>query len=333
MAYIKIDTQNLKHNINFLLNKSNSKLAAVLKDNAYGHGLVEVAQIASKVGVKEAVVANYDEAIKIKNYFKHILILGGEITKDFSNISFAINDFKSLKSTPKGVKIELKVDTGMHRNGIAFEELRDALEIIKKQELNLIGVMSHFRSADELSSEYFWQKKRFEEVKKEVIKFGFKGVRFHSHNSAALLRCKSFDEDIARVGIALYGYSCLPNIFGDFGLKPVLSLWAKRVSTKFLKAGNRVGYGGDFVVLKDGYYSTYDLGYGDGWPRGDSKRAYVLPTKERIIGRVSMDFVTINSTKDELCIMDNAKVASSYFDTISYEMTTKLSPYLKRILI
>jgi alanine racemase len=121
-------------------------------------------------------------------------------------------------------------------------------------------------------------------------------------------------------------------VFGDFGLKPVLSLWAERVSTKFLKAGSRVGYGGDFIVPRDGYYSTYDLGYGDGWPRGDSKRAYLLPSGERVIGRVSMDFVTINSTKDRLCIMDNAKRASSYFDTISYEMTTKLSPYLKRIV-
>jgi len=78
--------------------------------------------------------------------------------------------------------------------------------------------MSHYRSSDELSSEYFWQKKRFDKVKKSVLQRGFKNVRFHSHNSAGLLRCERFDEDIARVGIAIYGYSCLPDIFGDFGL-------------------------------------------------------------------------------------------------------------------
>jgi alanine racemase len=334
MAYIKIDKKSLTKNLKLLSRKSGSKekLAVVLKDNAYGHGAIEIAQIASEFGIKEAVVANYNEALKIKEFFKSILVLGGNVVSD-SRFSFAINDFESLKKVSKKTKIELKVDTGMHRNGISFFMLKDALEIIKNRGLNLVGVMSHYRSSDELSSEYFWQKRRFKEVKSIVKNFGFQGVRFHSHNSAGLLRCNSFDEDIARVGIGIYGYSHLPESFGEFNLEPVLSLWAKRVSTKWLKAGQRVGYGGDFIIQEDGFYSTYDLGYGDGWQRGDSKRAYTLPDGQKIIGRVSMDFITLKGAADEVCIMNNAKEASKQFDTISYEITTRLSPSMKRIVV
>ncbi len=334
MAYIKLDKSNLILNLNILARKAGSKekIAVVLKDNAYGHGILEIAKIASEFGIKEAVVASFSEALKIKSYFKNILILGGEVVKD-SKFSFAINDFESIKRLPKNLKLELKVDTGMHRNGISFDQLKDALKLIKQKELNLIGIMTHYRCADELSSEYFWQKKRFEEVKKIAFEMGFFNLRFHSHNSAALLRSSKFNEDIARVGIAIYGYNPLPKCFGDFNLKPVLSLWAKRVSSKILKVGERVGYGGDFIVKQEGIYSTYDLGYGDGWPRGDSKKAYILPDGKKIVGRVSMDFITLKTDEEEVCIMDNAEVASKQFDTISYEMTTQLSPSIKRIVV
>jgi len=333
MAVIKISKENLFYNLNQLALKSGSKekLCAVLKDNAYGHGIELLAKLLSEYGLKQAMVMNSSEAKKISKYFKNILILNDTPT-DSANFSYAIGDLQTLKAYRGDAKIELKVDTGMHRNGIELNKLQEALDIIKQNGINLFGVFTHYRSADELGSEFAWQKANFEEVKKVVLKNGFK-PRFHSHNSAALLRSSSFSEDIARVGIAMYGYNELPKCFNSIELKPVLSLWAKRTSTRTLKKGQRVGYGGDFIAPKNMIISTYDVGYGDGLFRGDSKRALITAEGLPILGRVSMDFISLESTKDELCIFNNAKEVAKHFNTISYEITTALKSEIKREII
>jgi len=334
MAYITINKQNFYHNLNQIALKTGSvdKIAIVLKDNAYGHGLKLMAKLASEFGIKHAVVRKTVEAELIRSLFETVLVLGDTIIKD-EVYSFAINTLEDIKQAQKGAKVELKVDTGMHRNGIAFDELDEALTLIKEQKLDLLGVMTHYRSADELSSELFWQQKQFETVKHKVKEAGFSDVRFHSHNSAAILRTKSFDEDLVRVGIGAYGYNELPSPFDKVELKPVMGLHAKKVSSRVLKASERIGYGGDFTVPKKMLVSTYDLGYGDGWCRGDSTQPYVTSEGLPILGRVSMDFVILASDKDEVCIMDDAQVAAKQFGTISYEMTTALSSDIKKIII
>ncbi len=334
MAYIKINKKNFFHNLNQFALKTGSvdKIAIVLKDNAYGHGLVLMAKLASEYGIKQAVVITTTEAEQIRDYFEHILVLNGKPFED-DKLSFTIADMRTLKSIDCKAEIELKVDTGMHRNGISMDELGEALETIETKELNLVGVMTHFRSADVLSSELFWQQKSFAKVKSIVLDAGYANVRFHSHNSAGVLRSTLFDEDIARVGIGSYGYNELPEVYDDIVLKPVISLWAKRASTRVLKKGDRVGYGGDFVAPREMVVSTYDLGYGDGWIRGNSKNPYITAENLPILGRVSMDFLSLETDVDEVCIMDDAKMAAKYFDTISYEMTTMLSVSLDRIVV
>jgi len=326
MAFIKINKQNFYHNLNQIALKTGSvdKIAIVLKDNAYGHGLELMAKLASEFGIKHAVVRKILEAELIRSLFETVLVLSDTIIKD-EVYSFAINTLEDIKQAQKGAKVELKVDTVMHRNGIALDEIDEALSLIKEQKLNLVGVMTHFRSADELSSELFWQQKRFEAVKERVKNAGFIDVRFHSYNSAAILRTKSFDEDLVRVGIGAYGYNELPSSFDKVELKPVMGLHAKKVSSRVLKASERIGYGGDFTAPKEMLVSTYDLGYGDGWCRGDSTQPYVTSEGLPILGRVSMDFVILASDKDEVCIMDDAQVAAKQFGTISYEVTTALS--------
>ena len=158
-------------------------------------------------------------------------------------------------------------------------------------------------------------------------------MRFHSHNSAAILRSKHFDEDIARAGIAIYGYNELPGAYDMVQLKPVLSLWAHRASTRVLEKGQRVGYGGDFTAAEQMTVSTYDLGYGDGWSRGESKNPYVTAEGLPILGRVSMDFISLATDKEEMCIMNDAHEAARHFGTISYEMTTMLSPSIRRVVV
>lgn len=334
MATIEINKENFYHNLNQIALKTGSidKIAMVFKDNAYGHGLKLMAKLASDFGIKHAVVRKLTEAKEIKSLFKSILVLSDKIVKD--NIcSFAINSLEDIKQTQKGAKVELKVDTGMHRNGVAIDELEEALDAIKAKELDLVGVMTHFRSADKLGSELFWQHKQFEIVKSRVKDLGFKNIRFHSHNSAAILRAKNFDEDLVRVGIGAYGYNELSTPFDKVELKPVLSLYAKKISTRVLKEGERIGYAGDFIASKDMRVSTYDLGYGDGWCRGDSSNAFITAEGLAFLGRVSMDFISLECTKEKICLMNDAKEAAKQLGTISYEIVTALNKDIERKII
>jgi len=334
MAFIHINKQNFYHNLNQIALKTGSieKIAIVLKDNAYGHGLDIMAKLASEFGVKHAVVRTRKEAESIVTLFESILVLGDTITKE-RTISFAINNMEAIAKAQKGAKVELKVDTGMHRNGIALDEVEEALERIRERGLDLVGVMTHYRSADLLSSEFFWQKKHFDSVKERVKEAGFKNVRTHSYNSAAILRTQNFNEDLARVGIGAYGYNELPEVFDGIVFKPVMKLYANKVTSRVLSQGERIGYGGDFRASKQMRVSTYDLGYGDGWFRANSKTPYMTPEGLVILGRVSMDFISLESDQEVVCVMDDAQDAAKHFDTISYEVITALSKEIERRVI
>jgi alanine racemase len=290
-----------------------------------------MAQLASEFGLTRAVLRSLDEADVIREYFSSILVLSGEACRD-EVCRFAINDLADIDRAQSGASVELKVDTGMHRNGISMDELQQALVLIRERALRLTGVMTHFRAADEMGSVLFWQQKRFEVVKQRVRDAGFEDVRFHSHNSAAILRSGHFDEDMVRVGIAAYGYSELPEAFGAYDLKPVMKLTASRLSTRQLQEGERVGYGGDFTAPRKMTVSTYDIGYGDGWCRGNSHTPYITAEGLVLLGRVSMDMVSLESEKEEIVIFDDAQKAAGQFGTISYEVMTALSPAIERVV-
>ncbi len=333
MAFIKINRQNFFHNLNQFALKcgSKDKLAIVLKDNAYGHGLELIAQLSAEFGLTQAVVRHYKEALQIKPYFKGILILGDRACVD-THCSFALNSLDDILKAQKGSNVELKVDTGMHRNGIAINELEHALEQIEAKGLKLKGVLTHNRSADELSSELFWQNKQFEEVKRRVQAYGYTDIRFHSFNSASALRLPCEQEDLIRLGIGAYGYNELPKIYNHIKLKPVLSLWAKRVAKRQLKKGERVGYGGQFIAPNEMTVSTYDLGYGDGWMRSNSMNPFMTAEGLPILGRVSMDYIVLESEKEEVCIVNNALEAGKQVKTISYEIVTLLNPHIEKVI-
>ena len=334
MAFIKINKQNFFHNLTQFSLKTGSKdsIGIVLKDNAYGHGLELMAKLSYEFGLTKAVVRTYREAEVIKPYFKEILILG-DVARVDDICSFTLNSLDDIVKAEKGSTVELKVDTGMHRNGIDMSELEEALTLIQKRELNLKGVMTHNRSADELSSELFWQQKKFREVIGETMSHNLKNIRFHSFNSASALRLNCKNQEFIRLGIGAYGYSELPTIYNTLDLKPVLSIWAKKVSTRRFKKGQRVGYGGAYTAPKDMTISTYDLGYGDGWIRSTTREPFVTAEFLPILGRVSMDYISLESSKDEVCIVDNAKDSAKQIGTISYEVMTRLGRNIKRIII
>ena len=334
MATITLNRSNYYHNLSQFALKTGSKdkIAIVLKDNAYGHGILEMAKLSSEFGLRRAVVRKVSEAKLIDTLFEDIIILGGEVEPN-PKYSYAINSLEQLKALPRDAKIELKIDTGMHRNGITMGELDAALEIIKQQEINLSGIMSHYASADELGSEYFYQLQNFRAAKAKTLEVGFENVRFHIDNSAGAIRCSEFEFDLVRLGIGAYGYNHMDDSFDDFALKPVLNLYAKRVATRALEKGQRVGYGGEFIAPNDMLVSTYDVGYGDGWRRGNALNPFITADSGAILGRVSMDFISLEGDKEEVCVMEGAMSAARHFQTIAYEITCALHTDIPRKIV
>ena len=178
MAYITLNKNNFFNNLDIIANKTKDKdkIALVLKDNAYGHGLTLIAQMAKEYGITKAVVRSSDEARTIDEYFDYILVLADIPKVTSEKVRFTINDLKSIDNFPKGTKVELKVDTLMHRNGISIDELEDAIKKIKEQGLILESVFTHQRSADELTSEWFVQNEIFKLVKQKIKELGLKYI-------------------------------------------------------------------------------------------------------------------------------------------------------------
>ncbi|AXH09284.1 alanine racemase [Malaciobacter halophilus] len=340
MAKILLNKKNLFHNLNLILKqtKSKEKVAIVLKDNAYGHGLLEIAKLAKEFGIKKAVVRTCEEARKINNYFDYILILADTNLSTYSHtFHIAVNSLEQIKQLPKNTQVHLKVDSGMHRNGINKDKLKEAIHGLYKQNLKFTGLFTHYRCADELATDFYWQRSNFRQIKEEVKniceQLSIPLPKFHSANSSALFRINNFDEDFARVGIASYGYLETDNIFNNPDLKPVMSLWGQKIATREIKKGQRVGYGGGYIAKKDMTISTYDVGYGDGFFRLNEKHKYITPKGYEILGRVSMDNLSVNCNDENICIFNDARQLAKIHDTITYEITTKLNPTIKKEII
>lgn len=334
MGTIKLSRKALIHNLDIIAHQvgGKDKIAVVLKDNAYGHGAALIAKAASEYGVKQAVVRLEREAEEIVKYFDNVLILGQKPTQVHPHFSYAINSLEEIALYPSGARVELKIDTGMHRNGVASEQLEEAFEKMAQRGLVCIGVMSHFRAADTLSSEWFWQRQSFDGLKEKGLflasKYGWK-VRFHISNSAGTFRSHACSDDMVRVGIALYGCLEMDKSLSQPLLKSVLSLWGDKMATRVLKAGERVGYNGIYEAQSDEVLSTYDLGYANGLDRLASNR-YVTPEGIALRGRISMDSASFSSDAEQLMIFDNANDYARSVGTIGYEILACLDKDLKR---
>ena len=338
MAFITLDRKAFHHNLNMIAKQlqSRDKIALVLKDNAYGHGLGPIAQIASRYGIKRAVVRTVEEAEAVREKFEYVLVLADTPEILMPEFNFAVNAMEQIKQFPPGSRVELKIDTGMHRSGITPRLLHHAFEKIAKNGLKLEGVFTHYRSADEMGSDYFWQRHIFEGVKREAMmlakRYGIEGLRFHAANSAAAFRSKEGHEDMVRVGIAAYG--CLEMAPGlpQPDLLPVLSLWGEKLSQRRLNKGESIGYGGIFSAQRQLQVSNYDVGYADGLLRNASNR-YTAPGGEMLLGRISMDNSSFISEADRLLVFDDARAYAAAADTISYEVLVGLNPRLRRKII
>ncbi len=338
MAYITLDKQHFFNNLDIIAKqtKSRDKIALVLKDNAYGHGLCEMASLAKEYGLTKAVVQLESEAVQIKDFFEYILILADTPKSPSEKFYYTVNELQMIEKFPQSTQIELKVNTGMNRNGIEMDELEDALVMIKKCNLQLRAIFTHHGCADEENGFYEMQKKNFEhlKLKAEVLlrELEMPQVVFHSSNSAALFREQDCDGDMARVGIAAYGLLELPFVTEAKKLQAVLALYASKLSTRKVKRGSCIGYGASVTMQEDALVSNYDFGYGAGFLRGCSN-SYITPEGVNLVGRISMDNASFVSDLDELLIFNDASQLAKYVETISYEVLTSLKPHLKRKII
>jgi len=338
MATIQLSREAFFHNLDIIAQQTSSvdKIALVLKDNAYGHGLLEIAGLAREYGIGKAVVRTDAEAFEIREYFEYILVLADTPKQENPNAVYTANSLDDIKRFPKKTKVALKFDTGMHRNGICFKLMDEAIYQCREHDLELVDIFSHHRSADTLSSEWFWQKKNFEMAKKSALslceKYGYKRPRLHSSNSASLFRHNHFDEDLARVGIVAYGCLRMDKTLYQPDIKPVMSLWADRMSSQTLKMGQRLGYNATFEPTRLTQTSTYDVGYSDGLLRSASNQ-YITPKGYPLLGRVSMDNSSFGSIQDEICIFNDANSYAKAAGTISYEVLVGMRPHIKRVVV
>ena len=337
MAFCLISKSNYFHNLSLIEKKINKdKIAVVLKNNAYGHGLLEIGQLASEYGIKHAVVNTLKEANTIDSLFESILVLQ-DIPKDknSSNIIITINSIKSLEELSPGTKVEIKIDTGMNRNGIMTKDLDKALELIIKNELILHGAFTHFANSYIDDDSIFNQKQMFDELKDVILKddrFLNQKIRFHCCASSSLFRIDNNEYDLARIGIMSYGYISLPPSLESPSLKPVMSLWGEKITSKLVKEGDSIGYGSKYTADKDMLSSTYDIGYGDGFMRLDVTKKTSIEDGREILGIVSMNSFSTEGEDEKVCVFNDAEKFSDLHGTIVYEIISNINPNFRRVV-
>jgi len=367
-ASAEINLSAIADNLKLIKNKTNAQVLAVVKADAYGHGLLPVARAAQDAGADWLGTALLEEAITLRNggITKPIIAWLTPMGEDFkaallANIDLSISSIELLneivlagKSVNKVPNIHIEVDTGMSRGGVGddWQIFLEKLSIsAKNNEINIVGIWSHFARADEpdegMNKE---QLNVFEDRIKSATAAGIKAEFIHIANSAASLTNKAAHKSILRWGIGLYGLSPEVEKMGDsasLGLKGAMKLKAKLHLVKAVKAGVSVGYGGTAVTKSDTKLGVVTLGYADGVPRNANNLAGVFVAGKRapLIGRVSMDQFVVDlgvsslaKTGDEVIVFGDGGGGEYTIDewakasgTINYEIVTRIGPRVPRI--
>ena len=337
MAYCLINKSNYFFNLSKIEEKiEKDKIAVVIKNNAYGHGIKEIANLANEYGIKHAIVNNIAEAKSISSFFDTIIVLQETNAEPVrGNIIITLNSIESISQIPENTRVELKIDTGMHRNGILIDDMSKALDLILESKLILNGVFTHFSSAyldDESLSK---QKYCFDEIRKIIdddSRFSHK-MRFHCSASSSLFRIDNSEYDLVRIGLMSYGYISLPDSYQKPKLKPVMSLWGEKITSKKISKGDSIGYGQTYTASEDMKVSTYDIGYGDGFMRLNQDKKCTIEDGRDILGIVSMNSFSALGEDEKVCVFENAQRFADTHDTIIYEVIANINPKIKRKIL
>lgn len=317
-AYAEINLSNLRHNLEEIkkIVPPGCTIMAVVKADAYGHGSVMVAKCLQKAGVRSFAVAELEEAITLrKSGIKgEILILGyTPVSQKYKLIWYGLTQSiisekyaKALCETVGTVKAHVKLDTGMNRLGEKAEDIRKIFSIYKEKRLKITGTYSHLAEADSLSKEDIAfttrQISSFYEAISTLKNQGVLVGRVHLQSSYGILNYPGLHCDLVRPGIALYGVLSKENdtTIENLALRPVLSLKAKVMIVKEIKAGESVGYGNYFIAEQDCKIAVISIGYADGYPRsvsGIGCKVLVRGRQARIVGNICMDQMMIDITE------------------------------------
>ena len=367
-ASAEINLSAITQNFKSIKSRTTADVLAVVKADAYGHGLIPVSKALEEAGADWFGTALLEEAINLRKagILKPIISWLTPLGEDFKSaidldidlgipsIDLLDEVIKAASLTGKAARIHLEIDTGMSRGGVLSEWdqlIKSVLVGVNLKQLKVIGIWSHFARADEpdelMNQE---QLSLFEQRVNQAKVAGIDAQFIHIANSAALFTNKSSHKNIIRSGIALFGLSPDIKTIGDsssLGLKPAMKLKAKLNLVKEVKAGSSVGYGGTAVLKSDTKLGVVALGYADGIPRNTNNLAGVFVDKKRapIIGRVSMDQFVVDlgitsnaKTGDEVIVFGDGSGGEYTVDewakaanTINYEIITRIGPRVPRI--
>ena len=355
-----IDLSAIRANVALLKGKAGVDLLAVVKADAYGHGLIPVAKAALEGGATWLGVALLEEAITLRAAGITAPILAWLVPpgSDFKSavdhdIDIAVSSIKALDEVgavagAKRPRIHLEVDTGMTRGGFLSEWNEIDAHHVKGVEI--IGIFSHFARADEPGQpQNLEQLIRFKKMVATLESFGFTNIIRHLSNSAATLVDSASAFDMVRTGIAMYGLSPDVKTLGTsekLSLKPAMTLRAKLHLVKDVPAGSPVGYGATEITKADTKLGLVAMGYADGIPRIAKNVGVTFNGKRApIIGRVSMDQFVVDlgagstaksgdwvsvfgpGTGEEYTADDWGSASGS----INYEIVTRIGPRVPRI--
>jgi alanine racemase len=315
-TWVEIDLDRLRKNYQSLRKniRPKTKIMAVVKADAYGHGLIPVARALVRLGSQALGVGTVAEGIlvrkKVDPQIPVILLLGllpGEIepcihyrlTPVLYSMETALQLHQAAKRRKIRVTIHLKVDTGMGRLGVPWSELEGFLKKINRLEgLHLTGLTSHFGQADEKDQAYNQQQwTRYLQALKLTRQYALDLTDNHMANSAALLNYRPSHLHYVRPGILLYG--CNPTEFSGkkpaIKINPVMSLKSRILQVKRIPAGIEVSYGGTYRTRHAETVAIIPAGYANGYPRSLSNQTEVLIRGRRfpVIGRVCMNLIVI----------------------------------------
>lgn len=316
-AYLEIDLNNLEHNVKVLKGAmpQKCKLMAVVKAEAYGHGIYEIATHLGKIGVKAFAVATIDEGIKLRQYgvSGEILILGytaparaKELRK--YDLTQTLIDYEySLLLNKQGyaVMTHIKVDTGMHRLGFDAKDIENISAVFSMKHIKVSGIYTHLCAADSVDEKDIFftnvQIESFYNLLNQLKKKGITIPKIHIQSSYGLLNYPELKCDYVRAGISLYGVLSSPNDRTklQLDLRPVLSLKSRVILLREIKKGDSVGYSRSFVANRDSLIAVLPVGYADGYPRNLScQKSYVLINGHQapVVGKICMDQLAVDVT-------------------------------------
>ncbi len=354
-----VDLDAIRHNVR-TLRPPGAEVMAVVKANGYGHGDVAVAGAALDAGASWLGVALVEEGIRLRHagLDAPILVLtefppGSETEALAAGLTPSLYSEMGLRGVAEAARrlgaepgVHVKVDTGMHRVGLAPESIEAFLAALSQSGLKLEGLWTHFATSEELDDPFAHrQLQRFTAVVEGVRTAGFEPRYLHAANSAAIMARPETHFDLVRLGIAMYGLSPGPQLFGLADLRPAMA-WKSAVSmVKRVGAGERLSYGRRYRLERESTVATVPVGYADGYSRRLSGGGEVLINGVRlpVAGTVTMDQILVDcggeavQVGDEVALMGRqgseeitADELASKMGTINYEVVCGVSERVPR---